>query len=426
MRVHVVRHLAGYALAALAVSLPWPLLMVVAWDHSGGGSRGAWALGLTGTARMVPYIALSWAVGRLGDRVRRDRLVVATLALRLACLTAVAVAVAQGRVWVAVSAACLAVACGTPAYPAIAAAMPALARSAGLDARRATDVLVTVEAGAWVVGPALGGLLLWPATRGWVPTVAALLTLASLAFVLGLELAGPGDSADRAPGPGLVASVRSQPQVLRALAVVGLVNVALSALAVILLPLSREVWGHGESGFGAATACLGFGALAAPLLGWVVADPAPRRILALLTMATSICSLGWWAGPGPALPLLAVIGACIVVVESTVTQTIQEQMHERHLAGALGIADSVMVSGAFIGTVLAPALVSSVGPRAATVVMAVGCLGTALVSGRLRNRANPGIFGGAPGRLSTPPLPRSEYEPTHPDRGRDPDPAAAA
>ena len=50
MRRDVVRHLSAYALAAMAVSLPWPLLLVMAWDHSDG----AWALGLTGAARMPP------------------------------------------------------------------------------------------------------------------------------------------------------------------------------------------------------------------------------------------------------------------------------------------------------------------------------------------------------------------------------------
>ena len=386
MRRDVARHLSAYALAAMAVSLPWPLLLVMAWDHSGGGRDGAWALGLTGAARMVPYIALSWAVGRLGDRVRRHRLVTATLLLRLACLLVVAVAVAHDRVWLAVAAACVTVACGTPAYPAVAASMPALARSADLDPRRATDVLVTIESAAWAVGPALGGLLLLPSTRDLVPVIAAAMVALSLVLVHGLTLPGPAGAGEESPDGGLTATVVGSRSVLRALVVVGLVNVVLAAVAMILLPLSREVWGQRDSGFGVATAALGFGALAAPVLGWAVAGAALRRLLALLTLTTAVVWVGLAAGPALAVPVLAVIGACLVVVESSVTQTIQEQIPEHHLAGTLGIADSVMVLGALLGTVLAPPVATALGPRVSLLLVALVCLATAPLCGAVRAR----------------------------------------
>jgi predicted MFS family arabinose efflux permease len=327
---------------------------------------------------------LSWAVGRLGDRVRRHRLVTATLLLRLACLLVVAVAVAHDRVWLAVAAACVTVACGTPAYPAVAASMPALARNADLDPRRATDVLVTIESAAWAVGPAIGGLLLWPATRDLVPVIAAAMVALSLVLVHGLTL--PGPAGEESADGGLTATVVRSRSVLRALVVVGLVNVVLAAVAVILLPLSREVWGQGDSGFGVATAALGFGALAAPVLGWAVAGAALRRLLALLTLTTPVVCVGLAAGPALAVPVLAVIGACLVVVESTVTQTIQEQIPEHHLAGTLGIADSLMVLGALLGTVLAPPVAATLGPRVSLLLVALVCLATAPLSGAVRSR----------------------------------------
>ena len=63
----------------MAIGLPWPLLLVLVWDQYGDGPHGAWIVGLAGAARMAPYVLLSWAVGSLGDHVRRDRLVRATL-----------------------------------------------------------------------------------------------------------------------------------------------------------------------------------------------------------------------------------------------------------------------------------------------------------------------------------------------------------
>src|ERR1700712_887783 len=110
----VVRLLASHALAAVAMSLPWPLLLVLVWDRVGQSPHGDLLLGLTGAARMLPYVALSWATGMLADRFRRDRLLRVTLFSRLLLLAGVAVALSQQQLVAAVVAATLAVAFGTP------------------------------------------------------------------------------------------------------------------------------------------------------------------------------------------------------------------------------------------------------------------------------------------------------------------------
>ena len=158
------RLLAGHACASVAMSLPWPLLLLLVFERHAGDL----ALGLTGAARMLPYVALSWLTGTLADRFARDRILRLTLVTRLGLLVALAVALAHDTLPVAVLAAAGAVACGTPAYPALAAAMPA----ASPRVRRDTDLLVTIEVASFVVGPALGGLLLAPATRGYVGALA--------------------------------------------------------------------------------------------------------------------------------------------------------------------------------------------------------------------------------------------------------------
>ena len=124
------------------MSLPWPLLLVLVWERVGGTADGDLVLGLIGAARMLPYVAFSWATARLADALRRDLIVRVTLVVRALLLLAGAVAVVESRVWLAVAACTLTVAVGTPAYPAQVAAMAGVA---GLRRRRATDVLVTVE-----------------------------------------------------------------------------------------------------------------------------------------------------------------------------------------------------------------------------------------------------------------------------------------
>ena len=49
--------ISSHAVAAVGMSLPWPLLVLLVWERAGDG----WVLGVAGAARMLPYVALSWA-----------------------------------------------------------------------------------------------------------------------------------------------------------------------------------------------------------------------------------------------------------------------------------------------------------------------------------------------------------------------------
>ena len=387
-RAAVGRHLASYAAASVAISLPWPLLLVLAWDRYGDGPYGPLVIGLTGAARMLPYVLLSWLVGSLGDRVRRERLLAVSLSLRVLFLTGLAVALAAGQLGVAVIAAALAVAAGTPAYPCVVAAMP---RLAGQGSRRATEALVTIEVGAWVVGPAIGGLMLFPATRPAIPAVAVVLTVAALFLARGVALPGPAstDRRTREAVRGMFRTVRRTPVVMGALAAAGLLNFVESAAAMALLPLTREVWHQGDAGFGVATAWLGFGALAAPLLWWVHGSPRGRRSWGLGVLGLAVVFAALSPAPMSVLPVLGLAGVMSVVVECAVTESIQDSVADEHRAGVLGLGDAVMVSCAMVGTLVAPLLAAALGPRLGLVVLGGACVVVVLVGVvRSRRRSN--------------------------------------
>lgn len=383
-RAAVTRQLGSFAMASVAISLPWPLLLVLAWDQLGDGPHGPLALGAIGAARMLPYVLLSWLVGSLGDRFRRDRLLLTSLLLRLACLGVLAAAVVADQLVVAVVAATSAVACGTPAYPAVAAAMPQLA---GPTRRRAaTEALVTLEVAAWVVGPAVGGLLLAVGAGPAVPLIAVGLTAVAVVLVRGTALPGPAtDRPARTAVVDMLRTVGATPVALQALGLGGLVNVVVAATSVLLLPLAQDAWQQGERGFGMATAWFGFGALAAPLL-WRVRGPAHARgAWGLLALGVAV---GWVAlAPSPvqALPVLGLAGAMAVAIECAITEMIQDGIADEHRAGALGLADAVMVCCAMAGALLGPLLAGAVGSRLALVLTALLCL-LGLVQGRGRHR----------------------------------------
>ena len=358
------RLLTAYACGAIATGLPWPLLLVLVWDRYADGPHGALAVGLVGAARMAPYVLLSWAVGSVGDHVRRDRLVRVTMAARLAFLTTAAVALAADRIGPAVVAAALAVTVATPTYPAIGAALPHLA---GADRARATELLVTIEVASWVVGPALGGLLLVEPLRPWTLVVAAALAGVGLVLCSGIRIPGP---VERAPDSvaGMLRHVRGCRPALSALALAGLLNLVVTTAGVVLLPLSQEDWRRGDAAFGLATACLGFGALGAPVLARF-ATVSVRRGLATIGGAVALVALT--PVPWPALPLLALAGATGVVIESLVTGTLQDAVPDRYRAGALGLGDTIMVSACLVGSLVAPALARYAGARAALLLVAL-------------------------------------------------------
>jgi MFS family permease len=348
------RVIASHALAALAVALPWPLLLVLVDDRS----NDPLLLGLVGAARMLPYVAFSWATARLADAMRRDLIVRVSLVLRAVLLSAAAVAVAVDHVWVAVAACTLAVAVGTPAYPAQVAAMPGIA---GTQRLRATDLLVTIEVAAFVVGAAVGGLLLHPATRGLLPWVPGAMTLLALAMIVRVSMPAPARAADGAPRTSPYAALRAAPAARRAIAVMAAINLVVSLVAVALLPLALDTWSSDAAGYGLATGVLGFAAFGAPVLRRLGRSAEHSITWGLVLLAIGLVlvvpvpSLGWALAP------LALAGAAAVSVEAGATAVLQEHVCDEVRATVLGINDTVIIAAALVGSLVAPLAVDAAG-----------------------------------------------------------------
>jgi MFS family permease len=360
------RTIGAHALAAVGMSLPWPLLVLLVWERAGDG----WALGLAGAARMLPYVALSWIAGRLADRYARDRIVRLTIVARLALLLAMAGALAADLTWAALAAATVAVAVATPAYPALAAAMPTLA---GERSDRATGLLVTVEVASFVVGPALGGLLLVDGTRPMVPWVAVAALAGAWVLFEGVRLPAPLASGAAARG-GVVAALRSSGSLRGAVVVVAVVNAVAASVGLALLPLLGD-----GTAFGIATGALGFGALGGPLVGrW--GDRRGWGVCAWLVLLGGCLVL---VAPAPdvawAVVPLALAGAAAVQVETAATAIVQLAAPDRLRATVLGVTDTAMVAAALLGALVAPVLADLVGAAVVVLVGAVASVAAVLV-----------------------------------------------
>lgn len=398
-RDSLARIVTSHALAATGMSLPWPFLLAQTWTVSGDEAL----LGAAGAARMVPYVLFSWWVARLADRHGRGRVVVLSLWFRLALLIGAAAALAGSgapatMLTVAVGLCALAVAAGTPAYPALVAALPSVASSADLAPRqRATSLLVTVEVASFVVGPALGGLLLGHVAGWTVPLLGAALTGLARWLLTPVRLDGPGAGASSAlADPALLSSaaaskplpeVASIPRlVLRtmrvrgAIAAICVVNLVASGLLVALVPLAQGRWGTATDGYGLATAGFGFGALAGPALWWLGRTPVRRVHLGMVAFATTLVALVGPTGLAPTIVVLVIAGAVAVHVEAAATEVLQDAVPEHVRAGVLGTTDALMVAAAMIGSFVGPIALGLLGAGRLLVALAAFTIVAGLVA----------------------------------------------
>ena len=256
------------------------------------------------------------------------------------------------------------VAAGTPAYPAAVAVMPRLARHGSV---RLTNMLVTAEVTAFVVGPAISGLIIGLGLAEWSIWAAAALAVIGWPLLHGLGHAPAAVDATRVVG-GRLRAVLTSPGVPLAIAMVALVNFMEGGVSVALINLNATRWGADERGFGVATAALGFGALAAPLLIMVL-----RLRGSLLVTGGGFAAAGLAPTVALAVGPLAIAGAAGTAVECASTDVLQRSVPDRFRAFSLGLTDSIMVAAAMLGSLLVPLLSSGIGAPAAFV-------GAALVS----------------------------------------------
>lgn len=369
----LVRVVAAHALAATGMSLPWPLLLAATWSATGDDAL----LGLAGAARMLPYVLCSWWVARLADRHGRGRVVAASLWLRVGLLTAAAATLAAGAGGSALGASvvlcALAVAAGTPAYPALVAALPSFAEPGGCRARtvqRATTLLVTVEVSSFVVGPAIGGILLGRASPWMVGLLGAGLTLAARALLAPVVLDPRTSYAVRSPVPVATARAGQALRVRGAIGAICVVNLVGAGLLVALVPMADDRWGD-PTAYGLATAGFGFGALAGPLLWWLGRSPVRKVHAGMAVFAAVLVALVAADALPAAVAVLALGGAMAVHVEAAATEVLQAAVPEAVRAGVLGTTDALMVAAAMVGSLVGPFALSALGPAGLLVGLAV-------------------------------------------------------
>ena len=345
-------------------------LSVVAFAADGAG-----AVGLVLFARMVPSALVAPFVAVVGDRYRRERiLLVVHLVRALACVGA-AVALAAGSstivVYVLAVLAAVPLAAHRPSHLALA---PLLARTPR-ELAASNVAALAFESSAVLVGPALAALLLTISGPAAVFGACATLSFLSLVAIAGVRPAASFEAPAERTGvlhelrEGARSLARNRPVRL----VVGLAGAQAfvrGALGVLLVVVAIDVLGMGESGVGVLTAAFGVGGVVGAAAG--VSLVGRGRLgrpfgLSVAGWGFPLVVLGLWPEQWVAVVCLALSGLANSLLDVSGFTIMQENADARVLGRIFGLFELVVIVTVGIGSLLAPVAIDVLGSRGALV-----------------------------------------------------------
>ncbi len=290
--------LAGHAVSATGQSLHGVALVVVVFQqtHSAGWVAAA------SFSRLIPYVLFSTFGGVVADRYERRRVMLcADLMRAILMLLLTAVVTVGAPVPVALTISLASTTLGTPYYPALAAALPSVVGTAELVAANA--VMTTIESAAFIIGPAVGGLLLAVGAPSFAFAINAAIFGVSFLCVWRVgRRSFPGRHEVDAPFGRRLAegfgAIRASGSTATLLSFVFVVNLVYGFQLVLLIFVAQDLLEAGSKGFGFLNTGLGLGALAAvAVTNRLAKSHRTALILAVAVVATAL-PFGALAGVG--------------------------------------------------------------------------------------------------------------------------------
>jgi MFS family permease len=347
------------------------------------GSGGATAVGVLGAVQMAAGALAAPFGGLLGDRLRRERLVLIADALRASALALAAVAVAAGAAWLLFPLAGMFGVGVALYYPARSALFPLLARSTG----ELTAVSVTTSAlqsAGSLLGPLLAAVLLGV-------SVPASLAAAALVFAAGcIVISRIRDTRTVRRAPTLTTPLRDIAHgfqraweergartVLSLFCVQGLGRGALNVI-VVVVPLQLLGLERSSVGYFAAVIGLGGVLFTASASRTLIGRPNLSLLmtLALVVIGAAVATMGAAASIAASLLCLLALGVATVLVDSTGYAALIRTSGDEILGRLLGLLELGWALGVATGSLLTSFLVTQLGVSHA--LLLVGLLLAAL------------------------------------------------
>jgi len=395
------RRLAAAALAGRnpnvrRVELAWGTAITAEWAYFVGlgvfayDTGGASAVGLAGLVRLLPAAVVAPSAASLGDRFRRERLLLGAALLGAVALGGSAVAAFAGSESGVFAGAAFFGISSTLIRPTLQALLPSLTRTPEelVSANAATS---TVESLGTLIGPLVAGVLVGQASVG--VTFAASAGAMAVGVGLILLVRAEGSSATgraatrRRPGSAwrTVLQHPGAPTVVVLMVAQAFVRGCLNVL--IVVAAFRLLDGAGGT-VGVLTAAIGAGGVIGAVVSSTIHGSRLARVFAFSL-------LGWGLpivliAPSPqlvaAFVLLAIVGASNSVEDVAGFTLLQRAIRDDALSGVLGLVWGGAMGGLAVGSIATPLLVRELGARTAFVL--VGFLLPALtIAGYRRMRA---------------------------------------
>jgi MFS family permease len=357
---------AGSTLGIWAYGVALPV-----YAYHAGGAR---AVGLLFFARFVLAALASPWIGLLADRWSRRRVMLTSDLVRCGLMVVMTVVASSGgnpyAVYViAITSTIVAVSWA----PAQAALMPSLVDSP--DELTAANVVGnTISSVGMFAGPALGGVLLALSGPASVFALTAGLTLWSALFVLRVPRDPPPEPSEQ---PHIVAELTAgftavvhRPALRVVIGLSGAQAIVDGALEVLLVVLALRLLHGGNASLGWLNTAMGIGSIVGAV---VVAAFAARRRLAggfaigLLLSTVPLALAAAVSSLAPALVLVGVLGVGAIFFQVNSVTLIQRSAENEVMGRVFAFLGSLTLAGMAIGSILAPVVVSWLGPRGALI-----------------------------------------------------------
>ena len=240
----------------------------------------------------------------------------------------------------------------------------------------AANVLASaVESVGLFAGPAFGALLLVVAGTGTVFAVTAAMLLATVVLLARIGVAGtptPELATTRAHSLGAGwRAIGSEPGLRVLIGLFSAQTLVAGMVSVLVVVVAVELLSMGSAGVGWLNGAIGIGATAGIL---AVAGVAGRRRLSryfavgLLLWGIPLLLIAAWPETAVALLLLALLGVGNTLVDVTGVTLMQRAASDEVLARVFGAFEALALLTMGFGALLAPFLVSALGPRGALLV----------------------------------------------------------
>ena len=349
----------------------WIAILVVAYEAGGAAAAGA-----VGVVQLVPAAIFAPVASLLGDRYRRERVLLAGYVVQALAMGMTAVALlVETPLPVIYGLAAVAATSITLTRPAQGSLLPSLARTPE-ELTAANVVAGWIESLSMFGGPALAGVLLAVSGPGVVFAAmsGALLCSALLTARIRVRSVSPARTRDESVLDDLLGGFRALARERRPRLVASLMGaqfVMEGALDVLLVVLAFRMLDIGSAGVGFLNAAFGVGTILGAALTTLLV--ARRRLTPPLMggaalWGVALAAIGFFPGRALAPVFVGVAGAGRPLIDVAGRTLLQRVVPDRVLSRVFGVVEGLYMAGLALGLAVTPILFAVLGERATFIV----------------------------------------------------------